>query len=122
MDAIARTVQGGYMIEYINRQALRDAMYHEAFETDSDLQKWDSGCWIRYKMFENVMDRLPSADVQPVRHGKWIPKFNGQFKGGAYWYDCSVCGRIVPDVRNGGWNYCPNCGARMATMDGDENG
>lgn len=27
-------------------------MYHEAFEIDSDLQKWDSGCWIRYKMFE----------------------------------------------------------------------
>ena len=60
--------------------------------------------------------RLSSAGVQPVRNGKWIPKFNGQFKGGAYWFDCSVCGRIVPDVRNGGWNYCPNCGA---TMDGD---
>ena len=60
-----------------------------------------------------AVEAVPSADVQPVRHGKWIPKFNGQFKGGAYWFDCSVCGRIVPDVRNGGWNYCPNCGARM---------
>ena len=35
---------------------LSDAMYHEAFETDSELQKWDGGCWIRYKMFENHRD------------------------------------------------------------------
>ena len=36
----------------IDADALNDAMYHEAFETDSNDQKWDSGCWIRYKMFE----------------------------------------------------------------------
>ena len=31
---------------------LEREMYHKAFETDTDLQRWDSGCWIRYKMFE----------------------------------------------------------------------
>lgn len=31
---------------------LESEMYHKAFETDTDLQRWDSGCWIRYKMFE----------------------------------------------------------------------
>ena len=35
-------------------------MYHEAFETDSDMQKWDSGCWIRYKMFENALESAPT--------------------------------------------------------------
>ena len=50
--------------DLISRRALIDAMYHEAFEVDSDLQKWDSGCWIRYKLFENVIESLPSA--QPV--------------------------------------------------------
>ena len=39
-------------------------MYHEAFEKDSDLQKWDSGCWIRYKLFENVLREQPT--IQPV--------------------------------------------------------
>lgn len=34
---------------------LESEMYHNAFETDTDLQKWDSGCWIRYKMFENAI-------------------------------------------------------------------
>lgn len=45
--------------DLIDRDALNDAMYHEAFETDSALQKWDSGCWIRYKMFERHRDSAP---------------------------------------------------------------
>ena len=50
----------------IDADALNDSMYHEAFETDSELQKWDSGCWIRYKMFENHLDMAPTADAVPV--------------------------------------------------------
>ena len=50
----------------IDADALKDSMYHEAFETDSELQKWDSGCWIRYKMFENHLDMAPTADAVPV--------------------------------------------------------
>lgn len=40
--------------------ALRAKMYHEAFETDSPMQKWDSGCWIRYKMFERMEEAAPT--------------------------------------------------------------
>lgn len=40
---------------------LSKAMYHDAFESDTDLQKWDSGCWIRYKMFENNRDNAPTV-------------------------------------------------------------
>lgn len=42
----------------IDANKLEAMMYHEAFEIDSDMQKWDSGCWIRYKVFENCMNRL----------------------------------------------------------------
>lgn len=52
--------------DLIDRDALNDAMYHEAFETDSDWQKWDSGCWIRYKMFENALASAPTIDAVPV--------------------------------------------------------
>ena len=52
------------MDDLISRKALKDAMYHEAFEVDSELQKWDGGCWIRYKMFENVIDDVPSAQPE----------------------------------------------------------
>lgn len=39
---------------------VEDAMYHRCFECDNDedMQKWDSGNWIRYKLFENVMEQL----------------------------------------------------------------
>ena len=52
----------------IDADRLNDAMYHEAFETDSEMQKWDSGCWIRYKMFENHLEEAPTIE-QPT----WIP-------------------------------------------------
>lgn len=44
----------------IDADALYKHMYVEAFEKDSDLQKWDSGCWIRFKMFENCLDAAPT--------------------------------------------------------------
>lgn len=45
--------------DLIDMDKFSRAMYHEAFETDSDMQKWDSGCWIRYKMFERLRDSAP---------------------------------------------------------------
>lgn len=37
---------------------IENAMYNEAFIQDSLLQKWEGGCWIRYKLFENVIERI----------------------------------------------------------------
>ena len=36
----------------VDANELSANMYHDAFETDSDFQRWDSGCWVRYKLFE----------------------------------------------------------------------
>ena len=44
-------------------------MYHEVFEKYTDMQKWDSGCWMRYKLFENVLREQPTIDPAP----HWIP-------------------------------------------------
>lgn len=51
----------------IDANSLYQSMYHEAFEVDSDLQKWDSGCWIRFKMFENCMDGAPTIIKEDLR-------------------------------------------------------
>lgn len=45
----------------IDADELRRKMYHDAFETDTDFQMWNSGCWIRYKMFENNIDAQPTV-------------------------------------------------------------
>lgn len=48
----------------IRRKTLKEvenAMYHEAFEVDHEvdgMQKWDGGNWIRYKLFEKVMEQM----------------------------------------------------------------
>lgn len=57
------------------------------------------------------IDAMPT--VEERKRGEWIPEFDGKFTGGAYWFSCSKCKRIVPEVRNGGWNFCPTCGADM---------
>ena len=92
------------MPRLIDVEALSARMYHDAFETDSDMQKWDSGCWIRYKMFENAIADAPTVDAEPVRHGKWL-------KNGDRYCECSVChheGNI-----SGADIYCWYCGAKM---------
>lgn len=90
--------------------ALRKMMYHEAFETDSDMMKWDSGCWIRYKMFENAFEKAPTIEVEPVKHGRWIdidPAPWGQVYG-----TCSECG-IRQALDKGKDKFCGVCGTRM---------
>ena len=56
------------MRRLIDADLLMDRMYHEAFETDTDMQKWDSGCWIRYKMFENAIDEAPTIETKEIKY------------------------------------------------------
>ncbi len=61
-----------------------------------------------FEIAENVINSLPSADVQPVRHGQWIPLGHHDL------YKCSCCGDIWASAF---YNFCPNCGARMDRKD-----
>jgi hypothetical protein len=54
------------MSDTIDRYALRQAMYHMAFETDSDTM-WKSGCWVRYRAVEQVIKSMPTADSEIIR-------------------------------------------------------
>lgn len=97
------------MTDYISREALRRMMYEESFEKDSQYQRWDSGCWIRYKLFEHCVEAIPAADVVEVRHGRWVADGDGY-----HWtYNCSICGWKDGYPFNERHNFCPNCGAKM---------
>ena len=43
----------------IDADALHDAMYHRAFETDGDTM-WQSGCCVRYRAIEQVHESQPT--------------------------------------------------------------
>lgn len=82
----------------IDAEALKAAMYHEAMEKDSKDQRWDSGCWIRYRMFERVVDSMPSVER---KKGRWLDSFG--------LVQCSEC-RIEYFYK---YKFCPNCGADL---------
>lgn len=54
----------------IDADALQAKLYHEAFETDNDMQRWDSGCWIRYKLFEKAIEEAPTIEYPEPKTGK----------------------------------------------------
>lgn len=83
----------------IDADALKEAMYHEAFEKDTDMQKWDGGCWIRYKMFENKIKEAPT--IEERKTGRWNEDGT-----------CSVCG-TYSSLNLTKVKYCPECGAEM---------
>ena len=87
----------------IDGEALRKAMYHEAFETDTDMQRWESGCWVRYKLFENALDAAPTVDAVPVircKDCRWGKEVSGNIE---CWTDINV----PPEYHGYEW-FCPN--------------
>lgn len=65
------------------------------------------------------VEQLPTADVAPVAHGRWVVKIDAL---GREYTVCSACnsnfrikqdsGRLLRvDLR--GFCFCPNCGAKM---------
>ncbi len=99
------------MTRLINADALDAEMYHKSFEVDDGRNVWNSGLWIRYKIFEEAIRDAPTIDAVPVVHGRWKCVSIGR-------YACSVCG-CEPwyggSIRT--LYYCPNCGADMGDTD-----
>ena len=56
--------------------------------------------------------QLPTADVAPVRHGRWELEENWETGYGVYVHVCTACNAITP-VNVSRYRYCPNCGAKM---------
>ena len=57
-----------------------------------------------------ALQMTPTADVQEVRHGKWISNDLGGYKWAYY---CSECGWVDGYPFNDRHKYCPHCGAKM---------
>lgn len=86
------------MAEYIERES---ALYTILCEpTEAHYPSW----------YADKIKALPSADVVPVEHGKWIESAN--FDTG-FWV-CSKCGFVSEAIAAPKlYNYCPNCGKKM---------
>ena len=92
------------MTDYIERQEAIDAVYYAIGDGD------------KADFCADVIRSVPSADVVPVRHGRWKQAMldHEAFGERPFIYYCSKCCQCAVSKTS----YCPNCGARM---DGDEN-
>ena len=85
------------MTEYIEREAAIDAVLDVYYDIpDIDL----SG-----EKFEAAILNIQAADVEPVKHGRWIHKIA---LGEHSWF-CSECESIGSPA----WKRCPMCEAKM---------
>lgn len=75
-----------------------------------------------------IVGDIPSADVAPVRHGRWIvgdslPMHDiaGNLSWGN-WYVCTGCGFATTAIEGHitQYKYCPSCGARMDGEDDEK--
>lgn len=99
------------MAEYIEREAAVSFIRENQCKKCSDIGLCGNCAVLTaIKLFESV----PSADVQPVRHGRWTDIRTIEHDGN--WY-CSVCDKEITIYmgpnRTDRYRYCPNCGAKM---------
>ena len=104
------------MAEYIEREALIDAVesidWYSVYKgkLTAGAPNTENALYKASNIYA-VIDNAPSADVAPVRHGRWIASHDE-------FCTCSICKYPVYV----GWNqtnYCPNCGAKMDGGDGN---
>lgn len=93
--------------EYIERRALLNEIEEirplNWTDTEAEITEQADFDW-----FENLVKSQPTADVQEVRHGKWIEK---PYLLGTSNF-CSLCGENY-GMPHGKYKFCPNCGAKM---------
>ena len=87
-------------MDCIERKALRDALYDADAITMNGVK---------------ILNQFPSADVAPVRRGKWLEWFPGDcaliMTGEEMLYRCSSCDAKYADAEE--YKYCPNCGYQV---------
>ena len=90
------------MSDYIKRIDALDIVAHNNVHGEITLNRYD-------KIIDGIYE-IPSADVAPVRHGRWECG-----EENSWW--CSVCDMgfdlLYGTPQENLYNYCPNCGARM---------
>lgn len=103
------------MAEYIERGALINELNKLSDECEY-YGEWED-CISSYEgdLFD-VVEKVPTADVQKVRHGSWLSiKKKNIWGNETSVLQCSACKKFK--VGNKGiiteYDYCPNCGAKM---------
>lgn len=104
-DELDKQPQRVETTDYIRRESVGNLCL-------KNLEIINGRCYVNMEELLNLVDGIPAADVEPVRHGRWGKKQGGFWEFAA----CSLCGEKAPTVGIIP-NFCPNCGAKMDLTD-----
>ena len=76
---------------------------------DKMLEKYKHGIYDTTDLAE-MLNYMPAADVEEVRHGRWIMHIDDLFPAEST-MECDQCHEEQPLECDD--KYCPNCGAKM---------
>lgn len=103
------------MIECIERKrAIKEILDIYEYEYPTATGDFDIFATI---LVPKILNNIPTANVQPVKHGYWIYEDLGYRTGR---YKCSNCGAIQGEaqIKEFGHNkFCSDCGARMDNIE-----
>lgn len=105
------------MADYINREAAKEAFGNADADVCESYPDGHCDWGFGRSNIKDVIDGVPAADVEPVRHGWWETFDSSYWRSTQYGVQaidcvkirCGLCGRGSA-VRT---NYCPNCGSKM---------
>lgn len=101
------------MDEYISREAV--VRYLKGY-SEKELNKGGNFSMMTSSVLdkaERAISEMPSADVQPMKHGRWERRAKDI-------YACTECTNEVSYRQSRNYSFCPYCGARMGGASDDE--
>ena len=101
------------MDEYIEMKALREAFDNADADVVEEYEDGGSDWGFGRQNILEVINSVPTADVAPVRHGRWVDNHCTECgmmpMGDEMWKHCD----FDPPSFEKFMDYCPSCGAKM---------
>lgn len=97
------------MTDYIKREDAEYALVSHFMPQTYTGEEVDQA----FHLAKSIMSDVPSADVAPVHHGRWITE---PYMDNFITCRCSECmtaSAVTSEDNKSRFNYCPNCGAKM---------
>lgn len=115
------------MSDYISREAVLKAFENADADVIEDYGDGTSDWGFGRENIREILNSVPAADVEPVRHGRWGCVYD--YYTGVTDITCSHCKNtrtvngcfVSTDGKSCYFedDYCPNCGAKMDLEDDD---
>lgn len=122
------------MTDYIAREALLknfsgiDLTKCVKYGNETKEQRYRSYDTMMMYEIADAIEDAPAADVEPVRHARWVWDDNGMDWGLGAWL-CGACfcrnanlpaNKKINPYKWAGAKYCPHCGAKMDLRTGED--